>query len=196
MDDFPEPMAGLVREHRLIEEVVSAAREALGKATAPTAEAAAIDVAVERVLDLDAFLAEDLARHIEKEEEVLFPAVRGFNAEMELAVEDMLAQHDEVRQRRAMLVQTLDRLDAEHERVEAEKAHLRQAASELGDGAQVTHELLVALRERVRQLDAILQGHFGDEEDGVFGPAAELLSGETLSRLTAEMEAIDVRSER
>lgn len=193
MDDFPEPMAGLVREHRLIEEVVSDAREALGKATAPSADAATLEAAVERVLDLDAFLAVDLARHIEKEEEVLFPAVRDFNAEMELAVEDMLAQHDEVRQRRAMLVQTLDRLDEEHDRVEAGKAQLREAAGELGDGAQVTHELLVALRERVRQLDAILQGHFGDEEDGVFGPAAELLGAETLTRLAAEMTVIDAR---
>ena len=191
MESLVEPLAGLVREHRLIESIVQDTREALGRARHSNEEA--IRAAVERVLDLDAYLFVDLARHIEKEEEVLFPALRGFGGDMDQAVDDMFAQHDEVRQRRANIAEALDKLDQGHERVEKEKARLRDAAKGVVSGALITDELIASLSERVRQLDAILQGHFGDEEDGVFWPSLDLLSEEGFAALSAPMAAIDAR---
>jgi iron-sulfur cluster repair protein YtfE (RIC family) len=186
---MPEPLAGLIREHRVIEEVVNLTRDAIGQAAAHPGDSALVGEGLDRVLDLDAFLQEDLARHIAKEEQVLFPAVRDFNAETELAVDDMLAQHDEVRERQRLLERALAAVDGHHDEVQDEQARLTAALKEAGSAP--SHEMLIALRESVRHLDTILQGHFGDEEDGLFGPVSELLTAEELAALANAMAAID-----
>lgn len=184
-----EPLATLMREHAQTHALVTEVREALEAAVeAPRGDIAA--VAAERVRDLDAYLAEDLVLHIAKEEEVLFPALRGFAAEIDQVVDEMVEQHDEIRHRQELLERALAAMDGAHEEVQREReaiaAGLREAER---DG--LTRERLAALLDSVKRLDWILQGHFGDEEDDLFAPALELLSAERFAELDEAARAID-----
>ena len=184
-----EPLATLMREHAQTHALVTEVREALEAAVeAPRGDIAA--VAAERVRDLDAYLAEDLVFHIAKEEEVLFPALRGFAAEIDQVVDEMVEQHDEIRHRQELLERALAAMDGAHEEVQREReaiaAGLREAER---DG--LTRDRLAALLDSVKRLDWILQGHFGDEEDDLFAPALELLSAERFAELDEAARAID-----
>jgi len=184
-----EPLATLMREHAQTHALVTEVREALEAAVeAPRGDIAA--VAAERVRDLDAYLAEDLVLHIAKEEEVLFPALRGFAAEIDQVVDEMVEQHDEIRHRQELLERALAAMDGAHEEVQREReaiaAGLREAER---DG--LTRDRLAALLDSVKRLDWILQGHFGDEEDDLFAPALELLSAERFAELDEAARAID-----
>ncbi|HKS92357.1 MAG TPA: hemerythrin domain-containing protein, partial [Tepidiformaceae bacterium] len=97
MAELPEPLAGLVREHRLVEQLLQDARAAVDAATVRGVDDAVVQHAMDVLRDLDAFLAIDLTTHIAKEEEVLFPVMRRVIDENEAVVVDMLAQHDEIR---------------------------------------------------------------------------------------------------
>lgn len=184
-----EPLVTLMREHDEIHALVTKVRE--------TAEAAVEDPSDEGLgrrslalfRELDAFMAENLVLHIAKEEDVLFPALRGFAAELDQVVDEMVEQHDEVRARRAFIEATLAALNHSHDDVNAERAAL--AARLAAAGETPSPELLDALWDGVKRLDWILQGHFGDEEDDLFVPALELLDEAAWARLDAECRAID-----
>lgn len=188
MASLPEPLAALVRDHRLIDEVVGEARETIERASQHPEDQRFVAEAIERLRDLDAFADVDLALHIEKEEAVLFPVLRGL-ADEDVIVDEMLAQHDMIKERQVMLQRALAALDSHHDDVRAERGQLATTLQDAGEAPSA--ELLANLREIVRRLHAILQGHFGDEEDDLFGPAAELLAPEALARLAVEIAAID-----
>ena len=186
-----EPLARLMREHIEVHDLVTATQEALQEALAAPADAALSAAALESLHDLDAYLSEDLVIHIAKEEDVLFPALRGFAAAVDQVVDEMVEQHDEVRLRQAILQRTLAALDHTHDEIDAERERLsavvRNAAAD-GLSAADLSELLDA----VKRLDWILQGHFGDEEDDLFAPALELLSPETFADLDRQARALEV----
>ncbi|OAI39450.1 hypothetical protein AYO38_07605 [bacterium SCGC AG-212-C10] len=187
MPEQADPIAGLVADHREIEGVVTAARDAITAACGSPAEATLVAVALEALRDLEAFAEVDLALHIAKEERVLFPALReaAENATGD-TIDDMLAQHDEVRERNQQLRAVLDAIDGHHDEVRAETESLRVDLK-----TDPSPAVLESLLDTVKRLDWILQGHFMDEEINLFEPAHEIFSAAVLSDLALRMSALD-----
>jgi hypothetical protein len=185
-----EPLAGLMRDHIEVHELVTEARELVEAALASTEDSDAGAVALEKLRDLDAYLAEDLVIHIAKEEDVLFPALRGFAADIDQVVDEMVEQHDEVRLRKDILARVMAALDHAHDEVQSEHAAL-SAAIATATKSGPTADALAELLDAVKRLDWILQGHFGDEEDDLFAPALELLSADTFAELARQAAALD-----
>ena len=180
-----EPIAGLMREHILTHELVTDTREALEAAMGAPDDAEVGARATELMRDLAAFVAEDLVLHIAKEEDVLFPALRGFAADIDKVVDEMVEQHDEIRFRKEMVERAVAHMDETHDEV-------RDAAGAVASAAQGAS--LEDMHDAVKRLDWILQGHFGDEEDDLFPPALELLSAETFAELARQVEAMEATS--
>lgn len=182
---LPEPLAGLVREHERAADVVAEAKSAVEwAARRPDSEGDFADM-LSALSGLRTFLEHDLTLHIAKEEQVLFPALR----DLAQLVEDMLSQHDEIRHRRALLEELLGAMDAHRDDILVERTGFLAALQQVADGA--SQEPIEMLRERVNRLDWILQGHFGDEEENLFLPAATLLSAEDRDRLVEQMAALE-----
>jgi len=185
IDTLPEPLAGLVREHERAADVVAEAKSAVEwAARRPDSEGDFADM-LSALSGLRTFLEHDLTLHIAKEEQVLFPALR----DLAQLVEDMLSQHDEIRHRRALLEELLGAMDAHRDDILVERTGFLAALQQVADGA--SQEPIEMLRERVNRLDWILQGHFGDEEENLFLPAATLLSAEDRDRLVEQMAALE-----
>ncbi len=172
-------LVDLMDEHEVVHGMAERAIEAIGEATG--GGAAERDAALEVLRDLDAYLLEDMVIHIAKEEDVLFPALQGFAADLDKVVVEMVEQHDEVRAKCAAIEVAMRALDAAHEEVEAAKGGFSEALERV-DGV-LSDEDLARLLDAVKRLDWILQGHFGDEEDDLFVPAIALLSDETWASL-------------
>jgi DUF438 domain-containing protein len=183
-----EPLATLIREHFEIHALVTEARERTEEAVASPEDAATAAEAMRLLRNLDAYMAESLVLHIAKEEEALFPALRGLGAELDQVVDEMVEQHDEVRTRRETIERTILALDHTHTEVNDERARL---AGTLAGASQATPAVLETLLDGVKRLDWILQGHFGDEEDDLFVPALELLSAATWEDVDALCREID-----
>lgn len=183
-----EPLAGLMRDHIEVHGLVTETREAIEEALGAGSEALA-GAALEKLRDLEAYLAEDLVIHIAKEEDVLFPALLGFAADIDQVVDEMVEQHDEIRLRRDVLERALAVIDQAHDEVDAERERLSAALTRAERASPA--ESLPELLDAVKRLDWILQGHFGDEEDDLFVPALELLSPERFAELAAASRALD-----
>lgn len=183
---LPEPFARLVREHEAIAGVVASARGASEAAVQYRDETLVPDMLCE-LRALHAFMGRELAAHIAREEDVLFPAFRALTADDRL-IDELVVQHDRVRERRALLESVLTSLDHHHDDVAEQRERLGTRLE--AQSAAFSWEELEELAESVRQLDWIFQGHFGDEEDDLFAPGAELFSPADLERMTQEMEAI------
>jgi hypothetical protein len=183
---LPEPFARLVREHEAIAGVVAAARGA-SEAAVQYRDEALIPAMLGELRALHAFMGRELAAHIAREEDVLFPAFRALTADDRL-IDELVVQHDRVRERRALLESVLTSLDQHHDDVTEERERL--GARLEARPADLSWEALQELAESVRQLDWIFQGHFGDEEDDLFAPGAELFTPADLARMAQEMEAI------
>ncbi len=183
---LPDPFARLVREHEAIAAMVAAARGA-SEAAVQYRDEALIPEMLGALRALHAFMGRELAAHIAREEDVLFPAFRALTADDRL-IDELVVQHDRVRERRALLESVLIALDHHHDDVAEE--HVRLGAKLEAQPQDVSWEALAELAESVRQLDWIFQGHFGDEEDDLFAPGAELFSPADLERMTQEMEVI------
>lgn len=189
VDVPPEPFAGLIRDHRAAEAIVQETRAAVEAGVgAPEGSEAEVE-ALSRLYLLRDFLGSELSVHIAKEERVLFPALRRLLTDSDDLIDDMLAEHEMVRERQRRLRQTLDALDDDHDAVS-------DARLSLGVNLEIAaqhglSETLAALRETVTQLDWILQGHFTGEEDGLFLPAMELLSAGALAVLAEQVAEID-----
>jgi len=183
-----EPMAGLTREHKVIDAVLESTKAAAESAVRDEGNAELAASALLAIRELEEFMDKRLALHIAKEEEVLFPALR-LDAPLTKAVDELIEQHDEVRDRHADLVAALEELDQAHAEVDAERARLSDGLRAVG--SLPTAGQLNELWETVRRLHWILQGHYGDEEDGLFLPAETLLTADQLKELeheTAELE--------
>lgn len=189
-ESLPEPLAALTREHRVIAEVVEQARHIIGVAAKASAEELPAAETLETMRDLEAFLTVDLQLHIAKEEQVLFPALRGLTKDTDVAVEDMIAQHDEVRSRRSSLRESIARLDQGHAGAQAAASEL--SAAMRAAEAPVSRKPLSEVNDALARLDWILEGHFGDEEEGVFVPAAELLSPDQLAGLASRILELEI----
>lgn len=169
MNEPPEPIAGLIRDHRRFEAAIAEARAALADAGA-----------AEPLLAVRPLLDYELTLHIAKEEQVLFPALQQALADLEPDIENMLAEHDEIRERGARLGAALAALDEQHQAVHAARAAVLE-------GSQApSAELATALE----QLDWVLQGHFTGEEDSLFLPAEELFDAAALAELERQMAAL------
>lgn len=189
MNAPPEPLAGLVRDHRRYESAVTDTHACLAAAIAgpPSGEQAAAAFAqLEALLSL---LDHDIERHIAKEERLLFPLLRDGFAQLTPTVDDMVAEHDLIKTQRARLRHALAELDDDHAGVREAASALRQGLQRAGmDGSGAA---LSSLRPVVEQLSWTLQGHFTGEEDGVFLPAEDLLSAAALADLARAMAAFD-----
>jgi len=188
VDGTPALIVALIEDHRRIEAAVARTSECLIAARLNPSDAT-LEQALASVKGLQRSLEDDIALHIEKEEQLLFPAVRTAMADLSGLLDDMIAEHDEVRERRAKLGQTLERLDDDH-------SFLHHTATQLaGETAPSTVAIappaLDRLDDAVRQLDWLLQGHFTGEEDGVFLPAEELLTVETFEELNRRAMALE-----
>lgn len=196
MEQTPEPIAGLIRDHRQIEEVAATSHRAISAAAGRPTDVDIVEVALAQLRELEAFAAIELTIHIAKEEEVLFPAIkRVAKLEVDTIIGDMLAQHDEIRGHSADVRAVLEKLDTNHDEVTAETSqlseHLRRA-SERSPGELPEPEILNSLYDTVKKLDWILQGHFVDEEDNLFEPSIpwfEESAFPELSKRMAEVEA-------
>jgi DMSO/TMAO reductase YedYZ molybdopterin-dependent catalytic subunit len=191
MGGIPELIAALIDDHRRVEAMVTGVSARLAAALSSAGDVAIAGNAVAEVQALQRLLENDVALHIEQEEQILFPAVRDAVQGIAPLLEDMIAEHDEVRARRDKLGRTLARLDDDH-------ALLQEAAVRLGEvarlpdhpGIPLESTALQQLSDAVRQLDWVLQGHFTGEEDGVFLPAEDLLSAETFIELARRSAAL------
>ena len=185
-----EPLATLMREHGEIHALVTEARELAEESLAAPGDSGLAAQALATMRRLDLFMAESLVIHIAKEEDVLFPALRGLASEMDQVVDEMVEQHDEVRFRQAFIEKTIAALDHTHDEVDAERAALAARLQEVGS-APPSVDVLATLLDGVKRLDWILQGHFGDEEDDLFVPALELLSPDVWADLAVKAAALD-----
>lgn len=191
---IPEALAGLIRDHRRIEHTLAEATQAITAAVSAPTNAALIEAALSRAHALQRLLEWEVAIHIEKEEEVLFPVVRKQIDGTQDLVDDMIAEHEDVRTKRELLRQALAGLDSDHNVIERATQQLSDGIRSAGmSGATVDPVGFATLRELVVQLDWLLQGHFTGEEDGVFLPAEDFLSPETLAGMVQRMLAIDAR---
>jgi iron-sulfur cluster repair protein YtfE (RIC family) len=184
-----EPLASLIRDHTETHALVTDSRETVEAVLEDYTSGAAL-AAIEKLRDLEAYLAVDLVIHIAKEEDVLFPALRGFSAEIDKVVVEMVEQHDEVRMRKAAIERVLAALDHAHDEVTDEALQLSEGLRRVQANG-VTPEALAGLHDGVKRLDWILQGHFGDEEDDLFVPALELLTQEQFAELAERASALD-----
>lgn len=185
----PEPIAGLIREHRVIEAAAAETGERVAAALAAPEQPALAGDAIEQMWVFQLLLEREVAIHIAKEEQVLFPVLREQVARLSELIDDMLFEHDQIREKRDQLAGALADLEDDHDAVEQARASIRDGLN--GAGADPLAALR-GLRETVEQLDWIFQGHFTGEEDGLFLPAEDLLSPETMeemARRMAELEA-------
>ena len=189
IDLVPEPLAGLVRDHERVAEVIADARGVLDRAAHYGLDTDRSAEVIESARDLEQFLARDLTLHIAKEEQVLFPALRELARDTSRTVDDMVAQHDEIRARHALIEQTMAALGAHHGVIDEERGALTEGVQ--AATAMLSADALATLREAVTRLHWILQGHFGDEEDNLFAPAAVLLAPAVLEALASRMAALE-----
>jgi len=194
MEASPEPLAGLVREHRLIEASVAETIARLTQSVAAPEDGALLDGALEQLWLLQLLLERDVGLHIAKEEVVLFPTLRAEVARLAPLIEHMVDEHDEIKARRALLGRTLTTLDDDHEELRRLRDQLRAEiwsarASPLDASGKMT-----MLLEMVTQLDWVFQGHFTGEEDGLFLPAEELLAPEVFARMAVEMARLETEA--
>ena len=195
MDTTPEPIAGLIRDHRQIEEVAANSHRAISAAAGRPKDAPVVEAAIAQLRDLEAFAAIELTIHIAKEEEVLFPEIkRVAQLEVDTIIGDMLAQHDEVRDRSAEVRAVLEAIDSHHDEVTSETAKLSDGlrlADECGPGELPSQDVLNSLYDSVKKLDWILQGHFVDEEDNLFEPAIAWFEADDFAKLASRMAAVE-----
>jgi hemerythrin-like domain-containing protein len=185
---IPEPLAQLIREHRLIEAAVAEAKLRLTAATTDTLDSSLVDTAVEQLWLLQLLLEDDVERHIAKEERVLFPALRTQLQQLATLVDDMVAEHEDIKAQRNRVGAALATLDADHNAVRDAVRTISHGMEQLQTGRDIS--ALAAMQETLERLDWLLQGHFTGEEDGLFLPAEALLSPATLVELTSQMAAL------
>lgn len=189
MDAAPEPLAGLVREHRLIEATVAETVARVSEANADPDNASLVEAAIGQLWLLQALMEDEVALHIEKEEQVLFPVLREAIAGVSRLVDHMIDEHDEIKARRNGLGEALAALDQQHEEVHRLQEAVRAAAAGVREGDIASN--LRTIGEMLERLDWVFQGHFTGEEDGLFLPAEDILSADTFASMAARMAAME-----
>ena len=186
----PEAIEVLLQEHERTKALLEDARLRVSELLESGAGAIEDGDARGFFADLDAYLAIELEAHIEKEERALFPPLRGRSTELLHLCDDMVVQHDEIKVRRARFLSVLEQLADGHEDVRGAAQVVREAIRENGENGVTLRELWDALF----RLDAMLQGHFDDEEGELFPLAEEELTAAEFERIAEEMRAIEARA--
>lgn len=186
-----EILVSLMREHAETYELMSRTREVLERAIADPADSDTQERVLRTLWELDSFVEEDLVIHIAKEEDVLFPALRGFTGEIDQVVREMVEQHDEVRRYQDAVEEALHRLDAAHVEVDASLEAVRDGIAATAGAARLEANQAEDILDRVKRLDWMLQGHFGDEEDDLFAPALHLVNAATWDQLAVKARQLD-----
>lgn len=183
----PDPIAILLTEHEIASHRFAELERALGALSPddPTATARALDTVWQTLV----FLERDLEVHIRKEEEPLFPLLKAALPADDRLIDEMVAEHDQARLKRADLRAVLDDLLGSHDDVGRECDHLRTAL--LATAATPTTTGITALRRAARAVLQTLRVHFQNEEELVFPLAPQLLTGEQLAAAGRQMVAID-----
>ncbi|MCA9850290.1 MAG: hypothetical protein KC461_06545 [Dehalococcoidia bacterium] len=105
-------------------------------------------------------------------------------------MKSLTVQHDRVRQQRDLLA-GIDGARPQPLRGGTLQDDLIKDLANLHAG--MTSEVQESLLAGIRQLDWLLQGHFGDEEDDLFAPGVEVFSTQQLDSLAIELEEIRAR---
>lgn len=185
-----DPIAILLDEHeaamRLFAELDGAlvALEAAG----PAMQEHALRLA-QRTLT---FLNNDLEVHIRKEEEPLFPRLKAALPADDRLVDEMIAEHDQIRMKREQVRDVLDEMLSgdDHAEFREQRASFG-AAVEVVERPVMSIETARALRRSWRAAYETLRVHFQNEEEIAFPLAQALLSAEDLAAAGREMIAIE-----
>lgn len=183
----PDPIAILLAEHETASRRFAALEQALGVLSA--GDPAATAEALATVWHTLAFLEHDLEVHIRKEEEPLFPLLKAALPADDRLIDEMVAEHDQARLKRADLRAVLEELCGGHDDLRRERDHLRAALVVTTD--RPTTAAISALRRAARAVLQTLRVHFQNEEELVFPLAPQLLTAEQLAEAGRQMIAID-----
>ncbi len=175
------PIEHLLEEHRDIMAQVADLRTAV-RDLAARGEAA-LPEALPVLRRIGHMMETQLARHAQKEDEALFPAVEAILGEESGPTVVMRAEHRGIHGQGQLLRQTLHELNAiEHLAIKAGGKSLLTAAA-TGDNADV-------LRATAEAIIDLLDVHFDKEEQVLFPMALQLLDVAALEEVARKMEAI------
>lgn len=177
-----DPIQQLLEEHRSLMGELEPLRAVLpvlrrgGEAATPAALPAFRSAA--------AMMATRLLRHARKEDEALFPAVEKALGETQGPTAVMREEHRAIHEQARIFRETLRQLhEVEHPAIVAGGETLRAIASEGASAA--------TLAETGAEILALLDLHFGKEEEVLFPMARTLLSASDLAQVRARFEAIE-----
>jgi hemerythrin-like domain-containing protein len=181
-DEAPAAIAILVAEHDVCRRHLQASVAALSEGASGRAAQAALDQAW---LLLD-FLETGLETHIAREEGPLFPRLKAALPVDDRLIDEMVAEHDLIRIKRADIRSTLMGVLDDHEQLRHERDRLLTALAHAGQPIPA----LPHIRQAVDVIATKLRVHFENEEDLVFPLAPEILGEDELRQVLAEMEAL------
>lgn len=179
---MPDAIDVLLEEHRqfmppfrnlarVVESLAARGDDALPEARTVLAEVA--HLMTTRLLD-----------HARKEDEALFPALERSFGSTHGPTAVMRAEHQEIAAQAHLFQRTLHQLeDVEHPALVAGGKELAGLAAGRGDAARIA--------PLARDLLALLDAHFGKEEEILFPMARQLLSADELHAIARQMEALD-----
>jgi quercetin dioxygenase-like cupin family protein len=186
----PNPIAILLDEHEAALALFAELDGALAslEESGPEIQERTLRLAV-RALD---FLKTGLEAHIRKEEEPLFPRLKAALPADDRLVDEMAAEHDQIRLKRAQVRDVLDEmLSGDDHAAFREQRAAFGAAVEVVERPVKNIETARALRRSWRAAYETLRVHFQNEEEIAFPLAQELLSAEALAAAGREMVAIE-----
>lgn len=186
----PDPIAILLDEHVAAMARFGELDDALAIVQDVTSEhrVRTLDLA-RRMLD---FLNAELEVHIRKEEEPLFPRLKAALPADDCLVDEMIAEHDQIRMKREHVRVVLDEMltGDDHAAFRAQRAAFANALAATGRAVGSTEQFRL-LRRAWRSAFETLRIHFQNEEEIAFPLAQELLSAEELAAAGVAMITID-----
>lgn len=129
-----------------------------------------------------------LARHAQKEDEVLFPAIEAILGAEGTPTTVMRMEHAEIHERGALFRRTLSELQSvEHPALEATGGALRSLTDSADSANQGRGQ---ALQAKAREIIDLIDAHFSKEEQILFPMAEQILDPHTLAEARRKMEAL------
>lgn len=138
------------------------------------------------------FLNTGLEVHIRKEEEALFPRLKAVLPVDDRLVEELIAEHDQIRLKREQVRAVLDEMLAGHDHdVRGQRAAFT-AALTAAEGGEERPAPLHALRSAWRAAFQTLRVHFQNEDEIGFPLARDRISAKELAAAAREMQEIEM----
>ncbi|MGE0543460.1 MAG: hemerythrin domain-containing protein [Dehalococcoidia bacterium] len=185
-----DPIAILVAEHLTAMTLFGELDAALTRVEAADSEARerAMALAVRTLV----FLNTELEVHIRKEEEPLFSRLKAALPSDDRLVDEMIAEHDQIRMKREQVRGVLDEMLSGDDHVTFREQRARLGTTiEAVERTAAGSEAWRALRRTWRAAYETLRVHFQNEEEIAFPLAQALLDVEELAAAGREMAAID-----